>query len=406
MKTQLQYVLWITTCLLLALLIVMPALAQDAAENPLLRLLRFVPDTPENRQYLIYGDAAAWHESWDIPRVDNLEQLDGLERDPRARAYWMNIMPRQTTPPDTFGVQYLLVDDMRSVYGFDLFNVDRFVQAGQPPNLISAIEYEFPRTQIADALLASGYTSEPLDDNLTLYSILSDYEIDGSMETVKTSTGQLGGLNRIGLLDGQVVIAKATKIVTDALAARNGQIPSLADDPNYVAGITALSDAALGDKGELVGAIIMDGAQFADIGYYLPATLSPEAITQFRESLAQQAALPSYNLVIFATRHSEGATHLILAVVFPQDTDAKAAANALAERLQHYTSLVTNQTLADRWTFEQAAGTKVNAWPVALVSMRVDDPLPTPDGEQLSNTGLLSWSQVVFVRDTGFLAVE
>lgn len=387
------------------LFVVAPTVAQDTVDNPLLRMLRFVPDTPENREYVTYGDAAAWYSSWDVPRIDSIAEIDGLERDPRA--YWLNILPRQTTPPDALGLQFMMLDEMRGAYGFDLFNVDRYLQAGLPPDLVSVIEYSFPDSQIVDALIASGYSVETLNDEAALYSILDDYQLDVSMEMVKTRVGQLGNLNRIALLEGQMVIAKATANVTNAFAAHEGDIPSLADDPGYIAATSALLDSALGDMGELVGVIWVDGLQLADPLAYAEFGASQEVVDQIREELiTADSALPPYDLVAFGTRHSPGATHLILAVVFPVDTDAKAAANVLAERMENYTSLVTNQPMTDRWDLEMATGTKVNGLPVALVSMRVDDPAPTPDGQELPNAAVFTWSQMVWSRDTLFLATE
>jgi hypothetical protein len=397
---------WMKVCAVLLVLTVAPAMAQNAAENPLLDMLRFVPDSPEYRQFVSYGDALAWHTSWNVPRIDSVAELDGLERDPRA--YWMNIMPRQTTPPDVLGIQYLMAEDMRSVYGFDLLNADRYLQAGQPPDLLSVIDYSIPDSQIADSLVESGYSVEALEDDAALYSILDDYQIDLSMETVTTRVGQLGGLNRIGLSDGQMVIAKATPIVTGAFSASEGEVASLADDPHFSAAATALFDPALAETGELVGAILIDGMQLANPLAYLGQNASPEMIEALEDALKDEDAvpLPPYYLVAFGTRHSPGATHLILAVVFPADTDAKAAANILADRMENYTSLVTNQPMTDRWAFELATGTKVDGLPVALVSMRVDDPLPTPEGEDLPNTGVLAWTQLVLARDTLFLSAQ
>ena len=79
MKTRLL------TLSLSALLIVLVLAAcgggDEKTESPLLRMLRFVPDTPGYREYLTYGDAEAWHTSWDIPRIDSLEELDSLDRE-------------------------------------------------------------------------------------------------------------------------------------------------------------------------------------------------------------------------------------------------------------------------------------------------------------------------------------
>ena len=53
------------------------AFGQDSAESDLLRLLRYVPDVPEVRETLVeYGDLAAWHTSWNVPRINTVQQLD------------------------------------------------------------------------------------------------------------------------------------------------------------------------------------------------------------------------------------------------------------------------------------------------------------------------------------------
>lgn len=391
----------LVVCFMLMCLAVLPVVAQETPENPLLRMLSFVPDTPENRQYLSYGDLAAWHQSWDVPRLDNLDDLEALPRD--LRAYWMIVMPSQTIPPQVMGLQYVRTDDMRNVYGFDVFNVDRYLSAGQPPDMISVVEYSFPDEQIADALVGTGYESQSLADDVTLYSILDDYEIDVARETIPTRVGQLGDLNRIALLDGQMLIAKATPNIEAALSANQGAISSLADDPAYVAAVTALDDPALGDMGQLVGVILVDGLQLSDPLQYVLLNFSPEEVTRFLEEVAGEPSLPFYYVAAFGTQHSPGATHLVLALVFPEGVDAKEAANVLAERIQNYESLVTQQTLEDRWTFELATGTKVNDLPVALISMRVDDPPPSPEGEELANASVFAWNRMILARDTAFL---
>jgi hypothetical protein len=394
--------------LTLSLLLIVPLLAACGAkqpkdtlsENAFLRLLRFVPDTPAYREYFTYGDAEAWHTSWDIPRIDNLDELDNMAREPRA--YWMFIMSRQTTPPYSLGTQFLLAEDQRAFYGFDLFNLDRYVEAGSPPDQITVVEFSFDKAKIADALIASGYEAEPLETGGTLYSILGDYEL--ALE-FPTRTGQMGNLNRIALLDGQMVIAKATANVTKVLEAQSGKLSSLADDPNYVAAATALQDPVLAKTGALVGVIMMDGLVVADPTWYLGMGAPEEALAQL-EAYAQGSQLPYYTLVAFATRHTQGASYLILAVVFPKGTDASAAADILADRLRNYISLARGMPLDDLWTFDMASGVEAEGLPVALVVMRVDDPPPTPEDQAMVNAGVFSWSYMVTGRDLLFLIVE
>ena len=247
----------------LSLMLVLTLLAGCGARQPesaLLRLLRFIPDKSEYREYVIFGDAVAWHTSWEIPRIDNLDELEELDRE--TRAYWMMIMGSQTMPANALGRQYLAArDDMRGYYGFDLFNVDRWIEAGAPPETITAVGFSFDSKQIGEALTDFGYDHEALDGGGTLYSILEDYEF--SMD-IPTRIGQLGTLNRVALLEGQMVITRATELVEDALDAKSGERRSLAENEEFRAAVLALEDDALADYGELVGAFLTDDKTLSD----------------------------------------------------------------------------------------------------------------------------------------------
>jgi hypothetical protein len=377
----------------LVMMLLLPALpalgSQQGQDSPLLTLLRFVPDTPNNREMISYGDVAAWDSSWGVPQIDTVDELKALERDPKA--YWMIIMGKQTAPPDNLGIQYLMQGDMRPFYGFDFFNVDRFIAAGLPPDNITVAEHHLDPAQIGQALTASGYTAQKLDGGATLYSLFGDYEFPPLSDSTIPQVGKIGALNRIALLDQQLIISRATADVTAALDAQSGTGTSLADDPAYAAAVQALDDPSLSDTGDLVGVMMIGGEQMLQLGT-LP------------EGQAPGGTLPLYTLVAFATRHTPGASYLTLAVVFPAGADVKAAVETLADRLTNYVSLVMRQPLTDRWTFDRSSGVEASGLPVALVTMRVDDPPIAPEGER-ANTGVLSWADMVYRRDLGFLAV-
>jgi hypothetical protein len=390
-----KHMVWVSIIALL--LLGRSAVAQDApTESPLMDMLHFVPDTPNNRQWLSYGDLATWHKSWNVPRIGSFDELKGLT--PDQRAAWLNIAAEQTDIPSVLGPNYLATDDLQGFDGFDVFTVDRFLQAGNPPDGITLVDFSFDRSHIAETLTASGYAAQPLEQGGTLYSILDDYGLDMSMKTVKTRTGQLGDLNRIALLDGRMVIGKATEPVTQALSASQGETPSLADDPSYTAAVKSLNDPALADTGDLVGVVFVDYAMVDQQQEIL--TLPPDVVNQIMQGYVA-APLPAYQLAAFATRHGSGATHLILEVVFPEETDAKAAANTLADRMKSYISLQTRQPLTDRWTFELATGTKIGGLPTALVVMKVDDHAPI--GQDSAPVRVFSWIRMLSARDTLFL---
>ncbi len=385
----------------LALGSILPAAGQgDSPEATALQdLLRFVPDAPEIRAYLAYGDVAAWHESWGIERPDSqaaLEQMDRVDR-----AYWLQILYRQTAPPDSLGVLYLGrdADHQRDFYGFNFFDVDRFLAAGQPPHWITVLDLGVESEAVAAALLDSGYTETPLagDDSPdagTLYSFRDDYEID---VTFHIRSGMFPHMNRIALLDEQIVTGPATALVTAAVDSAVGEAPTLADDPAYQAAVAALtSGAASAEAGLLVGAIFIDGAEFADLA-------SDPRVAAY---LAEVEPLPAFSLAAFGTRHTEGMTSLILAVVLPPGSDAAAAAENLGRRLRRYRSLSLDAPLAEVWRVETVAGRAYGGLPVALLVMRIDDPPPTPDDQPFVNASVLPWVELIASRDVGFLAFD
>ncbi|MCX9080548.1 MAG: hypothetical protein OIN84_21485 [Candidatus Methanoperedens sp.] len=376
---------------------------QDTTESDLLRLLRYVPDVPEVRETLVYyGDLAAWHTSWNVPRINTIDELEALDRDPHA--YWMFILPRQTAPPEPLGMQYLFTDDQRAFYGFDVFGVDRFISAGAPPAQITVLDHRLDSGDITAALTASGYEAEAVPGG-TLYHQFEDSEAPIMSDVEVPRVGQFGALNRIALLDASptLLISRNTGDVLASLAAAQGEQPSLAGDPFYAAAAQAVLDPSLADTGELVGVLFMFGPVPMD-----PATFmlgdDMDAIREQFEQMVGDKPLPLYMLTAFATRHTPGASYLTLAVVFPPETDATAAAAILADRLQNYTSLTTGEPLTDRWTFDRASGIEVDGLPVALVTMRVDDPPPAPVDAAMPNAGVFSWYDMVLRLDLGFLA--
>ncbi len=367
-----------------------PAAAQDDA-NPLLELLALVPQAAAQDNALVtYGDLAAWHAATGIPRVDDVAGVEALTD--LERAWLLYVMPRQTAPPSSLGIQYLFQEDMRPAYGFDLFAVDRFVATDTPPANITVIDTGLDPARVGDALLATGYAAEAIDGG-TFYRILDDYEVALGADLPRV--GMMGDLNRIVVLDGgAIVIARADEVAQSVLDARAGSVPTLDDDPRYVAAADALHQLSQSDMGALVGAIFHNGMVPGD----------PAALLR-GQPLAEEeivAPLPLYMLAAFGTYRSHGATFLALAVVFPPGVMVRQAADTLAGRLTDYVSQATQAPLSDRWTFDRAFATEGGDLPVAVVVMRIDDPPPPTEGER-PNTAILAWTDLIYRRDLGFL---
>jgi hypothetical protein len=388
----------------LTIFAVVPTIAQDATpessvSRPLLDMLRFVPDTADYRQFITYGDQAAWYRGWGFQPIPDRDTLLSMDNSAPVYNAWTLVMGRQTTPPEFLGYQYMRAEDMRSFYGFDLLHVDRYLQAGIPPDWIGVADFSFDPAQIASALTASGYSASALESGAKLYSLHGDYEL--SLDRSVPHVGQLGGLNRIALLGQQLVIARATVLAQNALQTHSGAILSLAENPAYIAGVQSLNDPSLAQTGELVGAILVDGTMFTR-----DQLCPPDA--QPCDVAFPDAPLPAFDLAVFATLHTPGKTSLVLALVFPESTDATGAAASLGQRMKSYQSIIARRPLMDilhdrRGDFDLAVDTKVNGRPVALVVLHDDDPSLKPDSSGVVQSSVFDWFDFIAARDVMYL---
>ena len=370
----------------------------------MLQFLGYIPDEPENRPWTSYGDAAAWYASWNVPRVYSLDGANEL--DDTSRAYWMGMMLSQTYPPDCLGPNYILGPSysLRDEFGFDMFDMDRFIFAGSPPKVLSVMEFSIDRKRIEDALAEKGYTAKDYGDGWMLHSLYEDYEINPQ---AKTNVERLGSLNRILLSDHFMIVGKATEVVEAGLEAHEKKAPTLAENKTYIASVKALYDTSLKDTGELLGVMWMDGEEF----HSLPPTFAEateEQAQQMMEEYGLNTDLPEFSLAAFATRHSQekGATYLILALVFPKGTDAEEAARVLEVRLEKGYSLRSRAPFLDAMRTKDVNTYDVQAGglPVTLTVFRLDDPKPKAINEGERPIGRVrAWMEFVVSRDLLFL---
>ena len=370
-------------------------------QETVLQFLSYIPNYPENRAWASYGDAAAWYASWNVPRVYNMDDVNDL--DDTSRAYWMRMMQTQTYPPDCLDPNYIVSYSLRDEFGFDLFDMSRFISAGNAPKVISVLEFDGNRQVIADALSSKGYAEQELATGWVLYSLNEDYQLNMRAEM---HAEQMGNLNRIILSDHYLIVGKATEVVEAALDAHDKHTPSLAEDKAYIASVQALYDSSLKDTGELVGVIWVDRGEFNALPPIFEKATEEQA-QQMMEEYGLNTDLP-FTLAAFATRHSQekGATYLILALVFPKGTDAEDAAQVLEERLEKADSLRIRGPFLEAMGAEDVNTHAVQAGglPVTLTVFRLDDPKP----EAISEGGqpmarVRAWLDFVLSRDLMFL---
>lgn len=378
--------------------------------NAFAQALAFVPDAPGYSEWLTFGDVAAWHTAWGIPRPLNLLTLDMLPEQPHA--LWMFVLPRQIMPPSALGMDTLFMDDQRPFYGFDFFHVDRVLGAGNPPDDITLIEHNADPEAIAAQLIASGYSAEDLDGGWTLYSILDDYEVAlqaaGDVEFPRV--GMLGQRNRIVLNGQQLITARATAPVMAAVAAHTRDIPALVDNPVYGALAAALSDPLLDGTGALVGVIMQSGLEYLHAPEIMLAgpSMTPEQLAEMREVLGLDdpaRLLPPFSAVAFATSHAGDASYLTLALAFLPGADTDRVITVLESKMPAYQTLSTQISLADHWSLDRSGAVEANGNPVVLVTMRVENPPPKAAGEPAYRPQVLSWGDLVMRRDLLFLAI-
>lgn len=392
------------------------AAAQEAppGTSPLLNLLRYVPDTPVTRQWLTYGNQAAWYHSWGIEPIEDMEDFMARnESEDVSVVAWMQIMPRQTFPIQTLGTTTMLRDDLRGFYGFDQFVAQQYLEAGQPPTTLSVVHLNVDEPDVDSALTASGYVSSALDTGM-LYSLGEDDSMPPRGEGPQV--GQFGGLNRVAMLDEDItVIGRSTGIIDAALSAE-AEDESLADDPAYQSVAAVLEGEPMADFGEFVGAVMLDAAMFISPD---PSVLFGGRATaaQIEVLMATQQAyydanpLPVYRLVSFATHHTPGTSYYSISLVLNEGDDAQEAADSLRTRLLDYTLLrnriPVSEFFADRgMEVVEAVGINDGPLPVALVVISLPDPSLTEDAGGMVQAYVFTWMDWIAARDTGFLALE
>jgi len=398
------------TAILLCLLLFLVAAAcklsgsgsSSKEQETVLQFLSYIPNYPDNRTWVNYGDAAAWYASWNVPQVYHMDDVKDL--DDTSRAYWMGMFLAQTYPPDCLDPSYIASYSLRDEFGFGLFDIDRFIFSGTPPKVASILEFSVDRKVIEAALSEKGYTSQEYGDGWVLFSLNEDNAIN--MEA-NTRSEKLGNLNRILLSEHFMIVGKATDVVKAGLDAHEEKVRSLAEDKAYIASVQALYDSSLKETGELVGVIWMDGTEFTS----LPSNFG-EGSDRRRDELMEEYGLtidlPEFMLAAFATRHSreKGATYLILALVYPQGTDAEEASQVLAQRLEKAYSLRVLAPFLEIMRAEDVNtyAVKAGGYPATLSVFRLDDPVIKAPGEGVRPIGRVrTWLDFVVGRDLMFL---
>ena len=340
------------------------------SQSPLLEYLGYIPDEPEYREYIVYGDMQAWYSAWGIPRPETFTQV--MDSEYKSELWVMQ--SRQTVPPQLL-VNYQTVEDEKDFYGFNLYTIDRHFQAGMGNKQVTLIDLA-DSSRVVPALQAYGYESSNLGGG-TLFS----FGEDNKMHTdAPNAAGRFPFFNRIHLNADRLLIAPSTGVVESALDAQTGKVASLADDKVFHAVASALEESTLTNLGRLVGVLLLE-----------------------LEPLNKD---PDFDLAAFATfQADENTAYLALLLVLPPGQDADAAAGQVSERMNGYVSKVAGP-LDERWVFQNAYGATQQGLPVAVVVMKADVQRGYNEGLDENYAVVMDWSRLVATYDLQFLEAQ
>ncbi|MGI8687393.1 MAG: hypothetical protein ACR2M3_02345 [Thermomicrobiales bacterium] len=311
---------------------IFPALPKGAPAPDLLRMIGFVPNMQDAT-----GGLLSFLDRWkgtltfaNLGAVKKLYRYDTVHAFSDLQAQNINVADYTNATAGCYLTEFVGLTDSQNAYrdafGYDVFQVDREVSAGQPPDSLSRMEGAFDAGAITATLQMGGYTPTS-QDGIPYYTVRGDGELNLSDPRGRLA---LGRLNRVAVNAERITAAPTTALITAALDAEMKRTAALDGSATLRALATVLGTVTS------------------------MATLPPGA------SAVVEAVIPPEQLA--ATTRGWGALHpaelnaigytdagnfqrtMHVARVYTNPSDAAADASELVKRLQGY-RLRSQQTL-------------------------------------------------------------
>jgi hypothetical protein len=397
----------ILTVLLLLSLALMPAVAQDDEDeiepHPLLEMLGFVPPSvimTSSFLDLSYVDYRALEAASGIATPTDTDLTTSEGRD------WIFHSRRLTTSPQFIQFVMMQLDDMREVVGFTVFDIDRALMFGQPPSNSIILGGDPDALTNADVLAEKFVARDFVAEEVNGAIMWQHSELDGMAVSIQDRNpaypfgGHLGRNEPVAMIPGYLFNSPDIDSVRAMVNAASGQMPSLADSPEFIALVEAITQ-----DGPLIQAHFFSPVDLGFQGMDLSAVLSGGEPVDHTEDYG---TLPLYRMAVMAdTQDEDGNIVHNAALVYADADNAQVAAEELAQRLtMQRLPLNADQTVLEMFdaeiesvVYESEAANRA----VALARVRY----APPDDDQIPPGLMFSrWISAVFRREFFIFAIK
>ena len=305
--------------IVVSLLLCLPAAAQENA-NPLLDMLKLVPDNEQTRAgvpLVSYADYRAIEAGRGIETPPTKADFDNRTD---TAGLWIAATNGVSSGMQlSYFIQYL--EGMEQAVGFSWFDIDRALVFGQPPSMGNILTGDFDADAIASAFKAREFTAENQDDVMVWCGPKGcDNGLRQNLANRNPANpfgGQFGREEPVAILPDAIANSADYAVLSAILKANQGEQPSLADDPNVQAAANVIAG-----KGTLRQAQFFNGA---DVGSYGDMVATEGEQPEF---------LPMYSLAFFADTYDGEEQIALVGLVYDDEESAKIASALLVDHLQ------------------------------------------------------------------------
>jgi hypothetical protein len=331
--------------LLLLLLTTSFAHAQNTT-SPLLDMLALVPDTAQVRAattLVSYADYRQIEAARGIP-TPTANDFDGKSD---AVGLWRAATTGLFSGPEMNYFFQQLGNPSKSG-GFSPLEVDRALVFGDPPTMGTVRAGAFDTAKVDAALTGEGWQKTTVADATAWCNPAGcDQGLTLDLKSRNPANpfgGPLGRKDVVAALPGYLVSSPDNTVVENIVRAANKETPSLADDTDVQAAVSAMLSTGSVRQAQFYNPLAVSQVSLPNL-----ERLSPEQAAKLKELLKpdSSAALPPYTLMFLADIWKDSDQFAMIGLVYPSAEVAKQAAGVLDGRLQDWVSLQSRRPFVE-----------------------------------------------------------